>query len=413
MRARTSARLGADFSKLWIASAISNVGDGVTMAAGPLLVASLTGDPAQVAGAAFAQQLPWLLFALFSGVYVDRLDRRRLIVAVNLLRAVPLGVLALAIASGTAGVWLVYAAFFLLGVGETLADTAYGALLPAVVPPDRLAAANARLMATFTLANQFAAKPLGAWLFVVAPALPFAVDALSFVAAAALVVAVRPAPPQPPDPSGDKPRADGVAAEIAAGLRTLWHDGLLRALALSMGVANIAFCAAFSVFVLYARQRLGLSDIGYGLLLTTFGVGGLAGTGIAARLQARFGAAALLRAGLLLEAATHAILALTTAPFVAAAILVVFGVHTMVWGIVATTACQRAVPDRLRGRVGSVYSLLQVGGAAVGSLVGGSVARSLTVVAPFGAAAAVTLVIAVVAWRPLGRASAVPGGGGA
>ncbi len=160
MPALTSARLGADFAKLWTASAVSNVGDGITMAAGPLLIASITDSPALVAGAVFVQQLPWLLFALLSGAYVDRLDRRRLVVTVNLVRAAALTTLALTIATGTVTVAVCYAVLFLLGTGETLADTAMGALLPSVVAPDRLSSANARLYATFTIGNQFVAKPL-------------------------------------------------------------------------------------------------------------------------------------------------------------------------------------------------------------------------------------------------------------
>ncbi|WP_345563918.1 MFS transporter [Nonomuraea rosea] len=394
-----SARLGADFSKLWTASAVSNIGDGITMAAGPLLVASLTADPALVAGAAFAQRLPWLLFSLISGAYVDRLDRRKLIVVVNLLRGLVLGALAVSVATGTTGIPVIYLAFFLLGVGETLADTASAALLPAIVPPERLAAANARLMATFTVANQFLAKPLGAGLFAVAAALPFGVDAVSFAVAAALVATVRPVPAQPYERA-----PGGLRAEIADGVRWLWRHPLMRTLALSMGLANVVFCAAFAVFVLYARQRLGLSEVGYGVLLTTFGVGGLVGTGVAARLQARFGAAALLRAGLLVEAATHAALAATTVPLVAAAVLVVFGVHTMVWGVIAATLRQQVVPGGLLGRVGSVSALFDVGGAAVGSLLGGLLAKAWTITAPYWMAAVVMVAIAVVAWRPLAQA---------
>ncbi|MCU1657671.1 MAG: major facilitator superfamily 1, partial [Pseudonocardiales bacterium] len=122
MRARMSARLGADFHKLWTASAISTIGDGVTLVAGPLLVASRTDDPALVAGAVFAQQLPWLLFSLVSGVYVDRLDRQRLIVIVNLLRGLALA--ALAVAIGPATIPFIDAVLFVLGAGETVADTA-------------------------------------------------------------------------------------------------------------------------------------------------------------------------------------------------------------------------------------------------------------------------------------------------
>ncbi|RKR89235.1 transmembrane secretion effector [Micromonospora pisi] len=400
MRALVSARLGADFTKLWTASAVSNIGDGVTMAAGPLLVASITADPALVAGAVFVQQLPWLIFALISGAYVDRLDRRRLVVLVNALRAVALTPLTLAVATDTVTVALIYTVFFLLGTGETLADTASGAFLPAIVAPERLATANARLMATFTVANQFVAKPLGAWLFVIAAAAPFGVNALTFAVAAALVATIRPVPAPPSAPR------TSLGAEIGEGLRWLWRHRLLRTLAVSMGLGNVAFCAAFAVFVLYARQRLGLSDIGYGFLLTTFAVGGLLGTLLAPRLQATFGASALLRTGLIVEVVTHATLAITRTPLVAAGILIVFGIHTMVWGVIVVTLRQRVVPRHLLGRVGSVYALLDLGGAALGSLLGGVLARTWGLTTPFWLAATAMAMITVAAWRPLRESSA-------
>lgn len=394
MRARTSARLGADFHKLWTASAISNLGDGVTLVAGPLLVASRTDDPALVAGAVFAQQLPWLLFSLISGVYVDRLDRQRLIVIVNLLRGLALAVLTVA----TGSIPVIYAVLFVLGTGETVADTASAARLPSIVPAEKLAAANTRLMATFTIGNQFVAKPLGAYLFVTAAALPFGFDAFTFIAAAALVAAMRPVPSPAPSPAR-------LRVEVAEGLRWLWRHRLLRTLAISMGVGNVVLCGAFAILVLYARRRLGLSEVGYGYLLITFAVGGLLGTAMAGRLQARFGATALLRAGLIVETATHVALAVVTDPWPAAAVLVVFGAHTMVWGVIVTTLIQRSVPDRLRGRINSVYALIQTGGAAVGSLLGGAFARGLGITAPFWIAAAVMLLTSTTAWRPLRRAS--------
>ncbi|MEV6600730.1 MFS transporter [Actinoplanes sp. NPDC051346] len=421
MRALVSARLGADFTRLWTASAVSNLGDGVTMAAGPLLVASVTDDPVPIAGAVFAQQLPWLLFALISGAYVDRLDRRLLVVTVNLIRAAALAVLTATIATETVTVAVIYAVLFLLGTGETLADTAMGALLPSVVDPEKLPSANARLYATFTVANQFVAKPLGAWLFVISAAAPFGLDALTFAAAAALIAGIRPAPPAPQSPPQSPPRDSSWAlsgassdassdaslrGEIVEGVRWLGRHRLVRTLAVSMGMANVAFCAAFAVFVLYCRQRLGLSDVGYGFLLTAFAVGGLFGTAVAARLARAFGGAAVLRAGLAIEVVTHLTLAVTTTPGVAAAVLIVFSVHSMVWGVTVASVRQRVVPAHLRGRVGSVYALLDLGGAALGSLLGGLLASVWEITTPFWVAAGAMTVITVCAWRPLREATA-------
>ncbi|MEU1884903.1 MFS transporter [Micromonospora rifamycinica] len=401
MRSLVSARLGADFIRLWTASAVSNIGDGVTMAAGPLLVASVSNDARLVAGAAFAQQLPWLLFALVSGAYVDRLDRRLLIVVVNLARGVALAALAATVATHTVTVPIIYAVVFLLGTGETLADTAMGALLPAVVVPERLPSANARLAATFTIGQQFVAKPLGAWLFVVAAAAPFGFDALTFVVAAVLIAGIRPVPPvQQPGPRIT------LRGEIVDGVRWLWRQRLVRTLAISMGIGNLAFCAAFAVFVIYCRQRLDLSDVGYGFLLTAFAVGGLFGATVAAKLAHAFGSTAVLRAGLVIEVVTHVTLAVTTTPWVAAVVLVGFSIHAMVWGVIVTSIRQRVVPSGLRGRVGGVYSLLDLGGAALGFLLGGLLAGAWGITTPFWIAAAAMTAVTVGAWRPLREATA-------
>jgi MFS family permease len=407
LRALISARLGADFTRLWTASAIANLGDGVTMVAGPLLVATLTTDPAAVAGAAFAQQLPWLLFALISGAWADRVDRRRLVVTVNIVRALAIGALTAAIATDRMSVLLIYVVFFVLGTGETLADTASAAFVPAIVPVDALPTANSLLGGTFTVVNQFLAKPLGGWLFAVSAALPFGVNAASFAGSAALVAGLRSVPPadRPRRSPHTPPGSPSLRAEIADGVRWLWRHRLLRTLAVTMAFGNLVFCAAFAIFVLYSQSRLGLSPVGYGALLTSFAIGGFLGTLVAPTLLRTFGATLLLRVGLLIEVALHATLAATTHPWAAGAIIVVFGVHTVVWGVVATTLRQREVPSRMFGRVTSVYSLLDLGGAALGSLLGGLVAQAYGIVATFWTAAAAMSVVALAAWRPLAAAS--------
>ncbi|WP_214325401.1 MFS transporter [Nonomuraea sediminis] len=391
MRAR---KLGADFHKLWTASAVSNLGDGVIMVAGPLLLASLTGDPALVAGAVLAQQLPWLLFALISGAFVDRLDRQRLIVVVDVLRGAVMAALALSIALDAVTIPLVYAAGFLLGTGETLADTAAAARLPSIVPGELLSRANARLTATFLVINQFAAKPFGAWLFAVAAAAPFGLNAATFLLAAALVMWMRPIPRPPAE-------RRSIRRDIAEGVRWLLAHRQLRTLAAVLCAMQVTFSAAFAAYVLYARQRLGLGPLGFGVLVTAGAFGGLFGTAAAARLESRFGPTALLRTGLVVECLTHLVLALTRSPWVAGATMAVFGVHAMVWGVVVAGVRQRAVPDRLQGRVGSVYSLFDVGGAALGTLLGGVLARGLGLTGPYWVAFGAMAVIIATAWKPL------------
>jgi len=381
------------FRRIWAASAASSLGDGALLAAGPLLVASKTHDPFLVALATFAQQLPWLLFSVLAGAYVDRLDRRRLLMAMHALRAAAIGGLAVAVAVHADGLGVIYGSLFLLGTGDTVARNAEMSLVPALVPGGELSAANARLFGTSTLGSQLAGPPLGAYLFAVALALPFGLDAASFVAAAMLVAGVRAVPPARAE------HARSLVREVGEGLRWLWEQRALRLLALCICAMNVTFEAAMAIYVLYARERLGLGAVGYGVLLTVSAAGGVLGTGFVTRLERRFGASQLLRVGLCLEAATHLGLALTRSAWVAGAIMAVFGVHALVWSVVTLSLRQRLVPDRLLGRVNGVYYLFSVGGAAVGAVVGGAIARGFGITAPFWMGAALVGLLAAVTWR--------------
>ena len=386
---------GRGFGKLWTAAAVSNVGDGVVIAAGPLLVASLTDNPALIGGAVFVQQLPWLLFSLLSGAWVDRLDKRLLITRVDVVRGLLLGVLAVSVATDTVGVWLIYAVFFLLGTAETLADTASVSLLPAIVPAEALPRANARLMGTQIVANQLVGPPFGAFLFVAAAAYPFGLQALTFVAAGILVALL----PKDVGRAADATERRPLRTEIGEGVRWLLHHPVLRMLAVAICLMNVTFLGAFAILVLYAKQRLGLGEVGFGLLLASGSVGGVVGSLVTGRLEKRFGAATLLRVGLVVETATHLVFALTRSPLVAGAMYAVFCIHAIVWGAVTLSIRQRLVPGRLQGRVTSVYYLFSIGGAAIGAALSGPLAVAAGITAPFWASFAVMVVLTTVAWR--------------
>jgi MFS family permease len=387
--------LGQDFRKIWPAAAISNLGDGAMVAAGPLLVASITDEPFAVASAAFAQQLPWLLFALLSGALVDRLDRRMVVVAADIFRAITLGAFGFAVLFGVSPLWLVYLTLFLLGTAETMVDSAAGALLVTAVPKGQLGKANARLTATGTTANQLVGPPIGALLFAIGTGVPLVVDAVTFAAAAALIsrVTVRPTVTEAP--------RTALLADVRDGVRWLWNHAGVRTLAWTILVMNLTFMAGFATWVLYAKQRLGLSDTQFGLLISVSAIGAIAGLPVYHLLEPRFGSLTLLRAGLVVETAIHLILAVPRSPVVVVVTMTVFGVHAVVWGIVSTTARQLATPDALMGRVNNVYALASVGGAALGALLGGVLAQRFVLTTPFMVAFVGMAIMTAVAWRPL------------
>jgi MFS family permease len=390
-------RLGRSFRLLLAASIVTNLGDGIALAAGPLLVASQTRDPFLVSFAALSENLPALLFGIIAGAVADRLDRRRIIVAVNLARAGVLALLAGMIASGTVSIAAIIVALLALGTAETFADVATGSLLPRLVRRQDLGVANARNAGAVLLTNQLAGPPIGAFLFTVGMALPIATDAIGFALGAVIVwrIAVTPSGRD----AGRRPVWTGIRTEMAEGVRWLVGHPPMRTLALTILAFNVTFGAAWSVLVLYAQERLGMSDVGFGLLMTALAIGGLVGTTAYGRLERRFALADLMRVGLLIETGTHLVLALTTSPAVALAVFVVFGAHAYVWGTTSTVVRQRAVPDELMGRVTGVYRVAIYLGIVIGTPLGGLLARAYGVTAPFWFGFVGSAILVILLWR--------------
>jgi MFS family permease len=387
--------LGAEYRKLWTASASSNLGDGVTQVAAPLLAASLTRDPLLVAGLFFAHRLPWLLFSLVSGALVDRLDRRLLMAAVEVTRLLLLGLLGVAVLVDAASIPLLYAVLFALGTAETVFDNAAVSILPSVVPRDGLPRANARLLGARVVAEELAAPPLGGLLFAAAAAVPFLLGAGSFAVAAVLIVAVR-GSFRVERPEGAPPTT--LRSEIAEGVRWLWRNRLLRILALALALMNLTLMATTSVLVLFAQERLGLGPAGYGALLSSIAVGGVAASLVAERIVGRFGPATTMRVGLVVEASTHLVLALARSPLPVAVVLALFGFHAVTWSATSLSLRQELIPARLLGRVNSAYAVFSYGGHALGALVGGLLARRFGLTAPFWCSFAAMTLLVLAAW---------------
>ncbi|MCV0403148.1 MAG: MFS transporter [Chloroflexi bacterium] len=389
-------RLGTGFRWLLASSWTSNLGDGIAIAAGPLLVASLTDEPVLVAMAALLQWLPPLLFGVFAGALSDRLDRRLLVVTVDAIRSVVLVVLAISVLTGAVSIAIVLAALFLIATAEVFADNTSQTLLPMLVQRDDIAIANARLQTGFITVNQLAGPPIGATLFAAGMALPFVGHAILVAMGGMLVWRIR-----LPAHGRDRARRTRFRDEIAEGFGWVRRHAAVRTLVLTIFVFNITFGAAWSVIVLYATQRIGLGPVGFGLLTTIIAIGGIVGTLAYGWITRRLSLGNIMRIGLIIETLTHLGLAMTTSALLAMAIFFVFGVHAFVWGTTSTTIRQRAVPTALQGRVGSVNTVGVFGGLVVGSGLGGLLAQRFGVTAPFWFAFAGSAVFLVLIWRQL------------
>jgi MFS family permease len=372
----------------------TSLGDGVAAAAGPLLVASLTGDPFLISLAALLRWAPPLLFGLYAGVVSDRHDRRRIVMLADGSRAVVLAVLVAALAGNRLDAAGALTGLGLLATAEVFADNTASTLTPMLVSRDDLALANARLQVGFLSLNQLAGPPIGAALFAAGRVWPFITQAVLVAAGVLLVVRVR-------TPATGTPVASSALRQIREGLAWTVRHAAVRTLALTILIFNVTFGAAWAVLVLYARDRLGLGAIGFGLLSTASAIGGLLGTGLYGWITTRVSLGNVMRAGLIIETLTHLALAVTTSPLVALPIFFVFGAHAFIWGATSITVRQRAVPSALQGRVNSVNTIGVFGGLVVGSVLGGALATHFGVTAPFWFAFIGSAVFVVLLWPQL------------
>jgi predicted MFS family arabinose efflux permease len=389
------ARLGRSFRWLLGSSWVTNLGDGITLAAGPLLVASQTHNPLAVAMATFLQRLPWLMFGLYAGVVADRANRRAIAIVTGLVRVAILLLLTASILSHRVDTGVVLAALFLFGANEAFGDTVTTTLLPMLVDKPDLGIANSRAQTGLVLWNQLAGPPIGAALFAAGMALPFVTETVCVLAGVLMISRIR----LPARSGGGQPGR--VREDIRAGWRWLWGHPAVRTLAITIFTFNVTFGAAWSVLVLYARERLGMSAIGFGLITTAMAVGGLLGSVSYGWLARRIPLGVIMRGGLIIETLTHLSLALTRSVWFALTVFAIFGAHAFIWGTTATSVRQRAVPAEFQGRVGSVYLTGVVGGIVIGSAIGGLVASVWGVTAPFWFAFGGSAIILVLIWRSL------------
>ncbi|GAA4515527.1 MULTISPECIES: MFS transporter [Nonomuraea] len=386
------ASLGRSFNGLWFGTGAANLGDGMALFALPLLALAVGASPGGVAAVTTALTLAWPLFGLHAGWIVDRVDRRALLTGVNLARAALLAGLTAAHLAGVLSLPLIIAAAVLLGVAETLVDTALTSTIPRVVPPTARGRANARVEATINVTNQLAGPPLAGLLAATTLALATGASAVLYVLAVAgiLVMTLSPVPAGAGTPHPDRPR-DG----LVAGLRYLWRQPVVRTLTLYTAVMNVVWAAATALLVVYAVAPgpLGLTTTQYGLLLTAMAVGGLVASAVVEPLRRRFGVTTLLIA----DAAGTVLLVLPVAvdapAWAVAAGAVVAGAGSSIWRILVATIRQNLSPPELLGRVYAASRVLSWGVLPPGAALAGVIAELWGVRAAFVLATVLALVV--------------------
>ena len=380
--------LGASYWKLWTATAISNLGDGVSMVAYPWLASAVTRSPLLIAAAGFASRLPWLVFTLHAGVITDRFDRRKLIVGMDFLRGV------LTVFVGTVVFlnrstfpslneltkmsdlktnWPIYITLlvtaFLFGLAEVLRDNSAQTLMPSVVDNENLEVANGRMWSAESLTNSFIGPPLGSLLIGIAIFLPFYFDAGSFFFAVALIATLK---------GSFKPVAKvepkakiNFKAEIKEGFVWLWAHPLLRPMAIILGSMNGLGTMVGAAYILFAQEVLHTSVFIFAVLGTAGAIGGTLGGLLAPKVSAKLGSGPSLWLALAAAPLGSLFIGLTSSWQVVWAVTVVESFVAILWNTITVSLRQSIIPSHLLGRVNSVYRFFAWGSIPIGMFIGG------------------------------------------
>ncbi|MEM6973435.1 MAG: MFS transporter [Pseudomonadota bacterium] len=405
-------------TRMVAAAGLTNLADGVALVAWAWLATLLTRDPLLVALPPVALRLPWLLLALPAGVVADRVDRRRLLLVMDALRALAFGLAALGLWSATPlppappsgasdpGLFaLLICCALLVGAAEVFRDTAAQTILPAIVPAAALERANARLFTAEITGNALLGPALGAFLIAAAVWLPFDTNAVLLVVAWAVVrgLSGRFAPPS-------RMRQDW-RKDLGEGIAFMRGQGVLQLLAAVTAVWNLFHQMVVIALVLHGQENLGLDAPAYGMILAAGAFGGVTGGLVAERGVRRIGPGAAARISSLCSAIGFALIGLAPDALTLALALVFFEFTSIFWNVVSVSYRQRVVPGALLGRVNGIYRLLSWGSMALGLLLSGVVVRAAetlvvretALIVPFALAALAVLVLTITVWRRLGR----------
>ena len=391
---RPTSKLGASYWKLWSATGVSNLGDGIVSIAYPWLASAVTRSPLLIALAAVASRLPWLIFTLHAGVLTDRFDRKKIIVAMDLCR----GLLTLVVGgvvylereslpalnelaslsmleTNYSLYFVIFLSAFLFGLAEVLRDNTAQTLMPAVVDEKDLEKANGRMWSAEALTNSFIGPPIGSFIISIAIFLPFFVDAATFFIAAALIATMK------PTVKSFKPEVKSgpinFRSEIKEGFTWLWRHELLRPMAIVLGLLNGIAAMSGAVFILFAQEVLGTTVFIFAILGTAAAVGGILGGLLGPKVSEKIGRGPSLAIALFVTPTMTLLIGFTSLWYLVWIFIAIETFAGVLWNVVTVSLRQSLIPSQLLGRVNSVYRFFAWGTIPIGTLLGGALVTAL------------------------------------
>jgi len=368
--------MGKAFNRLWSASLVSNLSDGVLLAAAPLLAITLTDNTVLISLLGAMVMLPWLLFAIPIGTLVDRLDRRYILAGTNLLRSAVVGALAFTIAADLVTIHFLILAAFIIGTCEVASDTTAQSLIPQILEEKHFEKANSRLQISETVVQGFIGAPLSGFLYALAIYIPFFFNSVGYIVSAILALSMPIHFLQDVRKEERKAEPKHFIADMKFGISYLYNHKLLRRLVLTTSLIGVCYSMATATIVLFMVRELDLPEPLFGLVLTIEGIGGLIGAVVAPHASKRFGRARVMTFGIF--SSSLLILLQGFAPNIYLFVgLATFGAFTISqWNILLMSTYQSLIPNEIYGRIHGTRRTLVWGMMPIGSVIGGVLAAT-------------------------------------
>jgi len=368
----------ADFLKLWTGQSISEFGSQVSALAIPWLAAKeLHASPIEFSVLGVLAFLPFILFALPAGVWVDRLRRRPILIVGDASRAVLLLWVPVAWGLGILTIWQLYVIEFVVGIFTVFFDVAYQSYLPSLVERDQLMEGNSKLQTTAAAAGTVGPGLAGVLIAVFTAPYAILIDAASFVVSTAFMIPIR-RPEKLPEHAAGAPKPK-MLPELKEGLAYVVRHRWLKWIAVCTGSSNFFSSLAMSIGVLYMARSLQMSSFAAGVVMAGFGAGSIVGAVLAPRLQRSLGVGGAIWTPVLLSSVAMLAWPLAPAsfpvPFLFAG-TTLFGFGAVAYNVTQVSLRQAITPERLQGRMNASMRWIVWGTMPLGMLAGGAIATS-------------------------------------
>lgn len=367
--------MGPAFNRIWASSIVSNLSDGVMLAAVPLLAISLTDSPVLISAIGATVMLPWLLFAIPIGVLVDRVDRRFILAGANAIRSVIVGFVALSISLDVLTIYGLIIAGFVIGTCEVAADTTAQSLMPQILEEKDYEKGNSRLQISETIIQGFVGAPLSGFIYALAMFLPFLINSLGFAIASLFALSI-------PIKYLQDVRAEDVTkvksnflADMKFGISYLFNQKVLRRLVITTASIGLCYSMATSTMVLFVIKELGLQERYFGVTMAIQGIGAIAGSLIASRASNTFGRSLVMTCAIVASSVLVLIEGFAPNIYVLVPLATLGGFVISQWNILLMATYQTVIPQDLYGRIHGTRRTLVWGVMPIGSLLGGVLAK--------------------------------------